>query len=278
MTLEGANVLMEHFLAAAAIIEQTAPAIMNAVGDLGVQEARRLVPYDTGATHDSITIVGGSGKNSSSTFGFRSAGEQQFFVEAGPETFYAPFLEYGTVHMPPRPFMLPALDLMEVALIASIEAIMRVVTTDNQGGDVFGGANQSSMPILTDPGVRAPFTAFRSFLYSTSKALGDVSVFGGRALFGPIRSEMNQMARILGDVSSTMTGTIQQRISRRLSGRVTGHIVGFGSRSLSFGKTYTAFPGGAGGHRIYQRIAGRYTNVRGVSAFGSSGMVNRLFG
>ena len=271
VSIQGANVLYEHFLAAAAIIEQTAPEIMNVVGDIGVEEARSLVPYETGATHDSITIVGGSSKSSSSTFGFRVAGENHFTVEIGPETYYAPFLEYGTIFMQPRPFMMPAADLMEAVLTASISALLNVVMGESS---TLGGGSGGGMTgrVMNDPRVRGPYTSLRSFLYSGSKALGDISVLGGRGLFGPIRGEMLSLARLLGDVGSIMNRTVSTRISNRLSGRVSGHIIGFGSRSLSFGRTYSAFPGGEGGRRIYQRVAGHSIN------FGSSAnMLSRYF-
>jgi hypothetical protein len=90
-------------------------------------------------------------------------------------------------------------------------------------------------------------------------------VFGGRSFLGPIRTRMYHLARSIGDVSSVMNGTLNTRISNRLSGRVTGRIVGYGSASLSSGKTYSAFPGGEGGRRVYQRVVGRATNIGGSS-------------
>lgn len=271
----GLGVLYDHFVAAAALVDATMPEILNVVGDIGVTEARNLVPYDTGATHDSITIVGGSSKSMSGTFGFRSLGETQYFVEVGPETFYAGYLEHGTIFMAPRPYMFPALDLMEKVLQASVAAVMRAVAEGQSG---VGGGDVHSNQVLSDPRVSAPFTSLRSFLYSGAKALGDVSVLGGREVFGPLRASMYGLARGLGDVSSIMNQTLGTRVSNRLRGRVTGRIIGFGSASLSFGKTYSAFPGGSGGHRIYQRVAGSHTSIAGISAFGTSNLVNKLMG
>lgn len=266
----GMNVLYEHFLAAAAILDATAPQMMNVVGDIGVEEARRRVPFDTGATFDSISIKGGS-----SGFGAmpRMANEVQYFVEIGPETFYAPFLEYGTIYMTPRPFMMPAADLMEATLAAAVKAIIFAVI-EGEGGGL--GGSSLAMPVLSDPRVKNPFADLRTYLYSAAKLLGDVSVIGGRPLLGGLRASMYSMARGLGDVGSVMNGTLANRVQHRLQGRVTGRIIGFGSASLSFGRTYSAFPGGSGGHRIYQRIAGSHTKSFGVSAYGSS-FVNRLF-
>jgi HK97 gp10 family phage protein len=274
--VQGARVLYEHFLAASLIVEQTMPAILNAVGDLGVSEARQLAPYDTGATHDSITIVGGSAKSRSQQWGmsFAASSISEWWVEIGPETFYAPFLEYGTMYMTPRPFMIPAADIMELALAGAVVAIINAVTGD--GGGLSGDSHSGT--ILSDPQVRNPFSSLRTYLYSTSKALGDLSVIGGRSLFGPLRAALYGMARGLGDVGSVMNQTLSTRISNRLRGRVTGRIIGFGSASLSFGRTYSAFPGGAGGHRLYQRFVGSHTSLAGVSSFGNTAVINRFFG
>ena len=53
--------------------------------------AKEDCPVDTGATRNSITA--------------REAGELAWTI--GPSTHYAPHLEYGTVHMTARPFMIP---------------------------------------------------------------------------------------------------------------------------------------------------------------------------
>ena len=274
--VQGMEVLYDHFVAAAALVDVTMPEILNVVGDLGVEEARRLAPYDTGATHDSITIVGGSSKSSSGTFGFRALGESQWWVEVGPETFYSPFLEYGTVYMTPRPFMLPALDLMELILQASVSAVMNAVAEGQSAGS--GGGSAYANMVMSDPRVSNPFSSIRSHLYSGAKFMGDLSILGGRQVFGPLRTAMYGAARTLGDVGSIMNQTLSSRISNRLSGRVTGRLIGFGSASLSFGKTYSAFPGGSGGHRLYQRFAGSHTSLAGVSTYGASALVDRIFG
>ena len=54
--------------------------------------AKKLVPYDTGATSNSIQA--------------RPAGDMEWRI--GPTTEYAPFLEFGTVRMKERPFMVPS--------------------------------------------------------------------------------------------------------------------------------------------------------------------------
>ena len=252
--LVGFNATIEHFLAAAAILDQTAPRMMEVVGDLGVEEARRLVPYDTGATYDSIVSKHGE---QSGTFGFRVPGSRVWWVEVGAQTFYAPFLEFGTINMTPRPFIGPAYDVMTAALIGSVRAILGAVLSAN-GAGLVGGSGPAGQ-VIGDERVKAPFTQFRTFLYSSAKALGDISIVGGRSVFGPLRAQMYSLARLMGDVGSTMNNTLSQRITHRLQGRVTGRLVGFGSATLSGGNTYSAFVGGAGAHRIYQRIAGQHS-------------------
>lgn len=274
--VQGAKVLYEHFLAAATILEATAPEMLNVVGDLGVEEARRLVPYDTGATHDSIGIIGGSSKTASRTSNIGMGTYSQWWVDIGPETFYAPFLEYGTVYMTPRPFMLPALDVMAAALVGSVRAIINAVVDAESGGGGGLTGNADSMPVLSDPRVKNPFNAYRTFLYSAAKALGDINVIAGTPVFGNLRAAMYGLARGLGDVGATMNQTLGTRITNRLQGRVTGRIIGFGTASLTYGKTYSAFPGGAAGHRIYQRVVGSHTSSLGVSVYGSGSLVNRL--
>ena len=55
--------------------------------------AQGRVPVDTGDTKNSI-----------------GADIDGLTAVIGPTTYYAPFLEYGTYKMPPRPFMEPAAD------------------------------------------------------------------------------------------------------------------------------------------------------------------------
>ena len=57
-------------------------------------KAKDDVPYDTGATKNSINAT--------------PEGELSWRI--GPTTEYAPFLEYGTRHMVARPFLIPAVE------------------------------------------------------------------------------------------------------------------------------------------------------------------------
>lgn len=259
--VQGVNVLSEHFWALSELVPSFAVQLLDVTSDIGIEHARELVRVDTGTTRDSINKSPGV---------IQKENKGEWSVRYGPTTFYAPFLEYGTRHMHPYPFMIPSGDLAEKVFFASVLAFLDLFDTDT-GGTGFGGGNIDAGRALSDPRVRGSISGFRSFLYSQAKFLGDVSVFGGRGLIGPLRSKMYLLARSIGDVTSIVGGTLGMRISRRLSGRTMGRIVGYGSASLSFGKTYSAFPGGEGGRRVYQRVVGRTTNI-GFSGLRFGGM------
>lgn len=234
-------------MAMAYLVDPFAQGIIQVVGEIGAEIARQMAPYRTGATYDSFEDDGGDLVTTS----FKpERGEWQGAY--GPQTFYSPFLEYGTIFMQARPFMNPSADQIEPLFVSSVEEFVKLLATTT------GGAGWGQNMATGSHQVRGSFTGVRSMLYSSAKALGDIAVFGGREFLGPIRGTMYGLARGLGDVSSIMNHTIGQRVTNRLRGRVTGHIIGFGSASLNYGRSYSGFVGGAGGHRIYQRIAGRY--------------------
>ena len=66
-------------------------------------------PVDTGATRNSITA--------------REAGQLAWTV--GPSTHYAPHLEYGTIHMTARPFMIPNAEKERPRFTKAVEDITR---------------------------------------------------------------------------------------------------------------------------------------------------------
>ena len=66
-------------------------------------------PYDTGATRNSITA--------------REAGQLAWTV--GPSTHYAPHLEYGTIHMTARPFMIPNAEKERPRFTKAVQDITR---------------------------------------------------------------------------------------------------------------------------------------------------------
>ena len=255
--LIGINVLAQHFEVLAQAFPSFAFGILDVVSDIGIEEAREMVGWTgdlrfqnrTGETRRSIN-------KSPGVIAKPAIGE--WSVRYGPTTFYAPFLEYGTVHARPYPFMLPSADLVEVILFSSVNAWINLIITGSDGPVGFAGGGGHGARALNDPRIKGSFSGIRSYLYSTAKALGDISVLGGRGILGPLRGQMYALARGLGDISSIMNRTISTRITNRLGGRVTGRIIGFGSHSLSYSRSYSAFPGGSGGHRVYQRIAGQW--------------------
>ena len=78
-------------------------------------KAKNKVPYKTGATKNSImarpaeAIGMGFGKTTA--------------WRVGPTTSYAPFLEYGTVYMDARPYLIPAMESESPRLKEAIKQI-----------------------------------------------------------------------------------------------------------------------------------------------------------
>lgn len=260
--VQGINALAEHFLNYALAFDSFAVQMLDVAADIGIEEAKAMVGWRgdkrfqdrSGATRDSIN-------KSPGVIAKPNIGE--WSVRYGPTTFYAPFLEYGTVHARPYPFMIPSGDMVEPIFLNAVISFINLLVT---GGEGSASVTGSGGRIMNHPQIKGSFSSLRTMLYSSSKFLGDVAVFGGRGFIGPARNLMLVTSRALGDVSSIMNRTVSTRISNRLGGRVTGRIIGFGSSTLSYSRTYSAFPGGAGGHRVYQRVAGRF----GVGGLGGS--------
>ena len=266
--ITGVNVLANHFEAVAGIFMEAVPAVLDVTADIGIARAKELVHKRTWATHDSINKDPG-------VVDWGHTGN--WYIDYGPTTFYAPFLEYGVSRRgggfnKPYPFMIPSGDMAEVALYASVIGLVSLLDSNTGGMGFTSAGGAAGRPVLTDGRIQSPFGKYRSFLYSTAKALGDVSVFGGRGVLGPVRSSMYRLARLMGDIQAGMTGTVNRRIVNRLHGRVTGRIIGFGSASLSHSASYSAFVGGASGHRIYQRVAGRF----GSGGFNPQTLIGRI--
>lgn len=261
--VSGVNVLANHFAAVEAILADALPAVLDVTADIGIKRARELVRKRTWATHDSIDKGDG-------VMNFGHTGN--WYVDYGPDTFYSPFLEYGTAKRDAFPFMIPSGDMAEVALYASIIGLVSLLDSNTGGMGFTSAGGPAGRQVLGNSRVQSPFGKYRSYLYSTAKALGDVSVFGGRGFLGPLRGQMYSLARLMGDVQAGMTGTVSRRVIARLHGRVTGRLIGFGSASLSHSGTYSAFVGGSSGHRIYQRVAGRL----GSGGFNPQSIMSRI--
>lgn len=231
----GLNTLWQHF---AVIPEATADLSAQAVNFFGgkiVEHAVAYAPFQdqTGDTRASIHHT-------------MFTTQDDVGADVGPTTFYSPFLEYGTVHNQPYPFMIPALDAYENPFV---QTMLRIATI----GDQFTGFDP---PASDDPHLNRIMQGWRRYLYTTQKAMGDIQAFGGIPGIGPLRSGVLGLARYLGDIQSIVGGTVGMRIQRRLRGRVTGNLIGVGSRTVFVDRSYSAFIGGAGGLRIYNRVAG----------------------
>ncbi len=172
-----------------------------------------------------------------------------FWMDAGPQTFYSPFIEYGAQGRAPRPFVVPAGEEIAPAWTAFCVEVARLADAYAPISDPFG----------SDPQVKSLITRLRSHLYSEAKALGDIAVLGGRGIIHPLRTGMYGLARGLGDLQSLMRGTVAARITRRLRGKVTGRLIGVGSASVTTTVDQSALIGGPAGKRIYTRIAGRHS-------------------
>ncbi len=83
--------------------------VVNKTGFDIVRLAQNRVPVDTGATKNSI----------------RSRTISRFTRRIGPTTLYAIFLEFGTLRMVARPFMVPALEGVRQPFLNALGAIYR---------------------------------------------------------------------------------------------------------------------------------------------------------
>jgi HK97 gp10 family phage protein len=85
--------------------------------------AKQLVPFDTGTTHDSIAVRADEPNKQYIVGVFEAPAHRAHERTANFEQL--PFwLEYGTIKMPPRPFMRPAADEFEEAYTSGIERIL----------------------------------------------------------------------------------------------------------------------------------------------------------
>ena len=159
----------------------------------------------------------------------------------------ARFLEWGFRHVGSGklvryPYMMPAVDKAAPVFIRAME---KVACIPNRFPDPDA--------ILGTSGPQQTLMRLRPFLYSASRALGDVQVFAGSPLIGKLRSDMLMAARRLGDVNAVMRGAIATRISTHLIG---GHLAGIQSgirmSTLTAGSQYSGMAG-----RVYNRYVGR---------------------
>ena len=114
--VQGLNTLIDHWFASAEMVRQLTPQVVDFYSDIVVHNARQFVRKDTWATHDSIN----------KDPGVQQAGLGHYFADMGPTTFYARFLEFGTIKMPAYPFMIPAIDSVEKDYIAAFVQIAKI--------------------------------------------------------------------------------------------------------------------------------------------------------
>ena len=248
--VQGLGAVIEHWQTTAQLTLELTPGVLDFFADVITHNARQFVRKRTWATHDSIN----------KDPGVYQVGRGNFVVDIGPTTFYSRFLEWGTLKMSAKPFMVPAIDMATPDYFRAMEDIARIP-------DQLAPAVGLSGKVGSDPRVTGPISSLRSGLYSASKFLGDIAIFGGASIIRPIRGGILSMARLLGDVSSVMNGTIGMRFSHRLRGRATGRLQGFGSASLTASRTYSGSI--SGGQRIYNRFVGRQT--QGLVTFNLGG-------
>lgn len=95
-------------------IEKTAMDRLEKAGEIVAERARGLVPVNTGKLRDSIRVVRLKGDP-----------KQNIRVYAGNRekngAFYAHMVEYGTVKMPAKPFLRPALNASKGGIMDKME-------------------------------------------------------------------------------------------------------------------------------------------------------------
>lgn len=246
LELIGWNTLVEDQVAFGEILNSLAYMVTVLAGRLVRNTAQGRVPKDTWLTF-----------NSMADDPWMSSEGDSFVATMGPTTFYAPFLEFGTYKMAPRPFMWPAADAHAVDFVNGLIDAMAIAVGDTARMRTFSEDLQGFIQ------------QYRKRLYSNQKMMGDIMALGiARQALGPIRASMLHTARGLGDINAVIGSTIGSRFSRRISGRITGRGLGL-SRSISASTTYGgSFAGGTAGQRVYNRVVGRATSPLAGSGFG----------
>ena len=106
-----------------AAIEKKAMDRLEKAGEVVAERARGLVPVDTGALKASIRVVrlkGDPKQNIRVYAGNRVQGGSRM-KGAARGAFYAHMVEYGTVKMPAKPFLRPALNASKGGIMDKME-------------------------------------------------------------------------------------------------------------------------------------------------------------
>lgn len=242
--LQGHRVLAEDMYTMALLMPPLVAETVRFFGSVLVDVAREVhTPnIDTRATYDSISagpVPGGPAMIFPVGLGTG--------IDVGPFTTYAPLLEFGFVHVGSgefifNPFMVPATDIITPVFFDTMIQLAEIAQFRRT---------------LVGPAALSPasgiLSGLRGGLYSASKFIGDVQVFGFRGL-SSVRGGLLVAAQSLGDVNATMRGAIGHRISRRVVGRFAGRGLHANvSTTLSGpGRKWTGTS-----MRIYNRISGR---------------------
>ena len=244
ITIQGARVLEQHFAAVAAATAVMAPFFVSLFGEFLAETAKAIhEPHrDSGDTYNSITAGQEPGQ---APFVFIADGGPA--VDIGPNTFYAPFQEFGFIHWRSgdfiiNPFMVPAADATAPLFFDAFIQMAEIA------------ANRTTFTGAASTG-NALFGQFRGFLYTYSKFLGDIQVFGG---FGPgvarSRTVALKSARVLGDVDAGMRGAIGRRVTHRFIGRFAAQGLSATVRTSLTGPSSSSIGSSS---RLYNRIRGR---------------------
>lgn len=244
ITIQGAQAVTEHWVAIALLTQAMAPQFTALFGDFLANTAKEIhrPNIDSGDTFRSITAGQEAGQP---PHVFPAGGGVA--VDVGPTTAHAPFQEFGFTHWQTgnfiqNPFMIPAADAIGPLYI---DAFIQLCEVANRRQSFSGHAAAGN----------ATLSGFRGALYSYSKFLGDVQVFGS---FGPLvgksRTFALRGAQGLGDIDSVMRGAISRRITHRFVGRFAAKGIST-SISASLTGPSTSYIGSS--NRLYNRIRGR---------------------
>jgi hypothetical protein len=244
ITIQGAQAVTEHWVAVALLTQAMAPQFTALFADFLAETAKEIHrPHIlSGDTFRSIT-AGQSPGQPAHLF----PADGGVAADVGPNTPYAPFQEFGFHHWQTgdfiiNPFMIPAADAVgPLYLDAFIQLCEIAANRQNFSGHAAAG--------------NATLNAFRGALYSYSKFLGDIQVFGS---FGPLVGKSRTLAlrgaQGIGDMDAVMRGAIATRVTHRFVGRFAARGVST-SISASLSGPSSGYIGSS--NRLYNRIRGR---------------------
>jgi hypothetical protein len=236
--VQGLRTNVQHWIGMAAMADNLVEAAVADTAQDIAREATALVRYEdpdlnTREPHTRDTIYYEVWKEGNQVVG-----------EVGATTTAARMMEFGffrggTFHQ--YPFLMPAADKYAPLFYARMAMI----------GWVAAGMPIHLLPEAS-PQVVSTITQMRTFLYSFSRFVGDVQIFGKSQTLQAARGYALAGARSLGDISASMRGALLTRVSHRFFGRFSG----YGIRSYTPAHA-TAQIGGSGALRLYNRFAGR---------------------